>query len=121
MLIYLASLQSVSQDLYEAATIDGAGAFARFVNATLPMIAPAITICVVGITTGSLKAYDLLVASTGGGPGRASTSIIHLIYSTAINGRRLGYGSALSVSLVVVLLLVAVVQLKGLRKKEVQL
>ena len=90
-------------------------------NATLPMIAPAITICVVGITTGSLKVYDLLVASTGGGPGRASTSIIYLVYSSAINGRQYGYGSAMSVSLVVVLLLVAMVQLKGLRKKEIQL
>ena len=121
MLIYLAALQSVPQELYDAATIDGAGAFARFRNVTIPMIAPAITICVVGITTGSLKVYDLMVSSTGGGPGRASTSIIYLIYSSAINGRQYGYGSAMSVSLVVVLLLVAMVQLKGLRKKEIQL
>ena len=121
MLIYLAALQSVPQDLYEAATIDGAGTFARFCNVTIPMIAPAITICVVGITTGSLKVYDLLVSSTNGGPGRASTSIIYLIYTTAFSGKQYGYGSALSVSLVVVLLLVAMVQLKGLRKKEVQL
>ncbi len=120
MLIYLAGLQSIPGDLYEAAKVDGAGAWTRFRNVTLPMLAPAITICVVGITTGSLKAYDLLVSSTKGGPGRASTSVIYQTYTTAINGRQYGYGSAMSVSLVLVLLLVALIQVKGLKSKEVQ-
>ena len=120
MLIYLAGLQSVPADLYEAAKVDGAGAIKRFFNITIPMLAPAITICVVGITTGSLKVYDLLVSSTRGGPGRASTSVIYQTYTPAINGRQYGYGSAMSVTLVVVLLLVALIQVKGLKKKEVQ-
>lgn len=120
MLIYLAGLQSVPSELYEAAKVDGANAIHRFFNVTIPMLAPAITICVVGITTGSLKVYDLLVASTKGGPGRASTSVIYKTYTTAINGRQYGYGSAMTVTLVLALLLVAVIQVKGLRKKEVQ-
>ena len=120
MLIYLAGLQSVPSDLYEAAKVDGASSVQRFFNVTIPMLAPAITICVVGITTGSLKVYDLLVSSTGGGPGRASTSVIQMIYSTAISGRQYGYGSAMSVTLVFILLLVAMVQVKGLKSKEVQ-
>ena len=120
MLIYLAGLQSVPADLYEAAKVDGAGAIKRFFKITIPMLAPAITICVVGITTGSLKVYDLLVSSTRGGPGRAYTSVIYQTYTTAINGRQYGYGSAMSVTLVVVLLLVALIQVKGLKKKEVQ-
>lgn len=120
MLIYLAGLQSVPSDLYEAAKVDGAGAFSRFRNVTIPMLAPAITICVVGITTGSLKVYDLLVSSTKGGPGRASTSIIYQTYTTAINGRQYGYGSAMSITLVLVLLLVAMIQVKGLKNREVQ-
>lgn len=120
MLIYLAGLQSVPSDLYEAAKVDGASAVQRFFNVTIPMLAPAITICVVGITTGSLKVYDLLVSSTGGGPGRASTSVIQMIYSTAISGRQYGYGSAMSVTLVAILLLVAMIQVKGLKSKEVQ-
>lgn len=120
MLIYLAGLQSVPGDLYEAAKVDGAGAIKRFFKITIPMLAPAITICVVGITTGSLKVYDLLVSSTRGGPGRASTSVIYQTYTTAINGRQYGYGSAMSVTLVIVLLLVALIQVKGLKKKEVQ-
>lgn len=120
MLIYLAGLQSVPGELHEAAKVDGAGPVSRFINVTLPMLAPAITICVVGITTGSLKVYDLLVSSTKGGPGRASTSVIYQTYTTAINGRQYGYGSAMSVTLVLALLLVAMIQVKGLKKKEVQ-
>lgn len=120
MLIYLTGLQSVPSDLYEAAKVDGAGPVQRFFNVTIPMLAPAITICVVGITTGSLKVYDLLVSSTKGGPGRASTSMIYQTYTTAINGRQYGYGCAMSVTLVLVLLLVAMIQVKGLKSKEVQ-
>lgn len=120
MLIYLAGLQSIPTELYEAAKVDGANAVRRFMNVTIPMLAPAITICIVGITTGSLKVYDLLVSSTKGGPGRASTSVIYQTYTTAINGRQYGYGSAMSVTLVVVLLLVALIQVKGLKSKEVQ-
>lgn len=120
MLIYLAGLQSIPSDLYEAAKVDGAGPFMRFIHVTIPMLAPAITICVVGITTGSLKVYDLMVSSTKGGPGRSSTSIIYQTYTTAINGRQYGYGCAMSVTLVIILLLVAMIQVKSLKKKEVQ-
>lgn len=120
MLIYLAGLQSVPSELHEAAKVDGASAVKRFFHVTIPMLAPAITICVVGITTGSLKVYDLLVSSTKGGPGRASTSIIYQTYTTAINGRQYGYGSAMTVTLIIALLLVALIQVKGLKSKEVQ-
>lgn len=120
MLIYLAGLQSIPAELYEAAKVDGASAIRRFRNITIPMLAPAITICIVGITTGSLKVYDLLVSSTKGGPGRASTSIIYQTYTTAISGRQYGYGSAMSVTIVIALLLVALIQVKGLKNKEVQ-
>lgn len=121
MLIYLAALQSIPGDLYEAAAIDGASAIRKFRHITLPMLAPALTICIVGITTGSLKVYDLLVSSTGGGPGRASTSIIYYIYNTAITGRQYGYGSALSISLIAALLAVAAIQVTVLRRREVQM
>jgi ABC-type sugar transport system permease subunit len=121
MLIYLAALQSIPNELYEAANIDGANTLGKFFHVTVPMLAPAFTICIVGITIGSLKVYELMVSSTQGGPGRASTSIIYHIYNTAISGRQYGYGSAMSIILVIALLLVALVQLGFLRKKEVQL
>jgi len=121
MLIYLAALQSIPSELYESASIDGASPFRKFINVTVPMLAPAFTICIVGITTGSLKVYELMVSSTGGGPGRASTSIIYHIYNTAISGRQYGYGSAMSIMLVLILLLVAMIQVVFLKKREVQL
>ena len=121
MLIYLAALQSIPGDLYEAAKVDGASALRQFLRITLPMLAPAMTICIVGITTGSLKVYDLLVSSTNGGPGRASTSISSYPYSTAINRRQYGYGSALTISVVAALLVVAFLQVKVLKKREVQM
>lgn len=120
MLIYLAGLQSVPASLYEAARVDGANKVRQFFNITIPMLAPAITICVVGITTGSLKVYDLLVSSTMGGPGRASTSIIYQTYNVAIGGRQYGYGAAISVTLVMALFVVAFLQVTFLKKKEVQ-
>ena len=120
MMIYLAGLQSIPADLHEAAKVDGASPVKRFIHVTVPMLAPSFTVCIVGITTGSLKVYDLLVTSTRGGPGRASTSIIYQTYTTAINGRQYGYGSALSIALVLVLLLVALVQVRILKKREIQ-
>ncbi len=121
MLIYLAALQSIPQFMYEAAKVDGASKIRQFFIITLPMLAPAFTISIVGITIGSLKVYELLVSATNGGPGRASTSIIYLIYNTAISGRQYGYGSAISMTLIAVLLIVAVIQISFLKKREVQL
>lgn len=121
MLIYLAGLQSIPRELYESAVVDGAPAWTQFVRITIPMLAPAFTICIVGITVGSLRVYDLLVSATGGGPGRASTSIIYHIYNTALNAQQYGYGSAMSMGLTFVLLIIALVQLGYLRKREVQL
>jgi ABC-type sugar transport system permease subunit len=121
MLIYLAGLQSIPIELYEAARVDGASRVRQFFSVTVPMLAPAFTICIVGITIGSLRVYDLMVSSTGGGPGRSSTSIVYHIFNTAIAGRQYGYGSAISMSLIAVLLLIAVAQLGLLRRREVQL
>jgi raffinose/stachyose/melibiose transport system permease protein len=121
MLIYLAGLQSIPRELYESAVVDGASAWTQFHRITIPMLAPAFTIGIVGITVGSLRVYDLLVSATGGGPGRASTSIIYHIYNTALNAQQYGYGSAMSMALTAVLLVIALVQLGYLRRREVQL
>jgi ABC-type sugar transport system permease subunit len=121
MMIYLAALQSIPTGLYEAARVDGASKIRQFFHITIPMLAPAFTICIVGITIGSLRLYDLLVASTGGGPGRASTSIILHTFNAAISGRQYGYGMALTMSLIFVLLIIAVLQVGVLKRREVQL
>ena len=76
MMVYLAALQSVPKELYEAIDIDGGTPWRKFAHITLPMIAPAITVCVLAITLGSFRVYELLVTATQGGPGPASESII---------------------------------------------
>ena len=121
MMIYLAALQSIPQEYHEAATVDGANAFQRFRHVTVPLLMPAIITCTVGLTTGALKTYDILVTATEGGPGRASNTIVYYAYNVAFKLKQYGYGSAISITLILVLLAVAVLQLSVFRNKEVQL
>lgn len=121
MMIYLAALQSIPPEYHEAAIVDGANVFQRFWNVTVPLLMPAIITCTVGLTTGALKTYDILVTATEGGPGRASNTIVYYAYKVSFTLKQYGYGSAMAISLIFVLLLVALVQLKMFSSKEVQL
>ncbi|MBD1379642.1 carbohydrate ABC transporter permease [Metabacillus arenae] len=121
MLIYLAGLQAVPKDIYEACTVDGGNWWQKFFHITIPMLAPSITICTIGIATGSLKVFELIVASTGGGPGDSSKSTIMDIYDSAFMSQQSSYASAMSVVFMLVLLVFAYIQLKVLRKREVEL
>ncbi|MBT2759274.1 sugar ABC transporter permease [Mesobacillus foraminis] len=121
MLIYLAGLQAVPKDIYEACTVDGGSWWQKFIHITIPMLGPSITICTIGIATGSLKVYELIVASTGGGPGDSSKSTIMYIYDSAFMSQQSSYASAMSVIFLLVLLVFAFIQLKVLRKREVEL
>ena len=121
MLIYLAALQAVPPEVYEAAYIDGAGPFRRFFRITIPLIAPAITVNIVSIVLGSFQVYELIVTATGGGPGNSSESFIMYVYNVAFARQQPGLASANSMTYVVLLFVIAVVQLKILRKREVQI
>lgn len=121
MMIYLAALQSIPAEYYEAARIDGANSVQKFFKITIPLLIPAITTCTIGLTTGALKTYDILVTSTQGGPGRASTSMIYYIYTAIFEHKQYGYGSALAVLLILLLLAIAVLQIKLFSKKEVRM
>lgn len=121
MMIYLAALQSISPEYYEAARVDGANAIQRFFHVTIPLLMPAIITCTVGLTTGALKTYDILVTATEGGPGRASNTIVYYAYNVSFKLKQYGYGSAMAITLIILLLLVAAVQLKLFRRSEVQL
>lgn len=121
MIIYLAGLQAVPKELYEAGSIDGTTTLQKFWHITLPMLAPSITICTIGIATGSLKVFELIVAATNGGPGTSSQSLIMYVYNSAFNAQKAGYASAMSVIFLLILLVFAFVQLKYLRKREVEM
>lgn len=118
MAIYLAGLQGISREIYEAADIDGAGAWRRFANITFPLLAPAVTINLMLSMIGSMKQFDVVFGTTGGGPGYASETITTALVKS-INGQDAGYGSALGIVLFVLLLIFSTAQLYVLRRREV--
>lgn len=118
LLIYIAGLQSVPDDLLEAATIDGAGKIRRFFSITLPMIMPSITVCIFYSIANSLKSFELLFSLTGGGPGSATTSVALDIYNTAFNNNQYGYGSAKSVILFFMVAVITILQVTLSKRKE---
>lgn len=117
-LIYLSGLQTVDQDLYEAADLDGAVGLKRFWKITFPLIAPFFTINMVLSVKGFLMAFDQFMAMTGGGPGTATTTISLLIYKKGFQGAQFAYQSANAVMLFIIVVVISVFQLRVLEKRE---
>jgi raffinose/stachyose/melibiose transport system permease protein len=117
-MIYLAGLQTVDRDLYEAADLDGATGWKRFTKITFPLIAPFFTINMVLCVKGFLQAFDQIMSLTGGGPGFLTTSISLLIYRRGFQGGQFAYQSANAVVLFIVVASVSLFQLRVLEKRE---
>ena len=97
MIVLLAGLQTIPQNLYEAAAIDGAGARAQFFRITLPMLRPSIFLAfVIGVMT-SFTSFDLVYVMTQGGPGHSSELLVTYIYKAAFELSRVDYAAALTV------------------------
>lgn len=120
-LIYISGLQTVSADVYEAASLDGAVGLKRFTKITFPLIAPFFTINTVLSVKGFLMAFDQIIAMTGGGPGRSTTSISVLIYQRGFNGGQFAYQSANAVVLFLIIVVVSIVNLRIGEKREAKL
>jgi ABC-type sugar transport system permease subunit len=120
-MVYLAGLQGIPQDIYEAAKIDGAKGLSSFLYIKLPLLWNAMTICLTLSVIGSLKLFDQVFVLTYGGPGFASETIALYIYNAGFVSNRNGYGSAISVIMFLLVLIITVVQLKILKRKEVEL
>ena len=120
MLIYVAALQTVPEEFYEAARIEGAGAFQRFFKITLPMIVPAITSNVSLILAWGFKVFDTPMAATGGGPGKATETMAMYVYNNIFGYMKAGYGQAAAVLMTIILLVLTVTTSKFLRSKEVE-
>jgi raffinose/stachyose/melibiose transport system permease protein len=99
MLLFNAGLLAIPRDLYESASIDGAGAWARFWWITLPLLRRTFVTASVLILTGSLIYFDLVYVMTGGGPGNASYTLAMYIYRSAFQDQNVGYGSTIAVLL----------------------
>lgn len=120
-LIYLAGLQSIDDDVYEAAALDGAKGITRFMKITFPLLAPSFTINMVLSAKGYLMVYDQIMAMTEGGPGTSTTSIAVLIYKKGFGGGQFSVQTANAVVLFLVIVLISVFQLRVLEKREEKL
>ncbi len=116
--LYLAALQSIPDELYEAATIDGAGSAARFRHVTVPMLAPAITVNVVLLLIFFMRTYDYVVSMTSGGPGTATYTVAYLLIQRTFTALRYGYGSAIAIILLVVVSVLCGAVITVLRRRE---
>jgi raffinose/stachyose/melibiose transport system permease protein len=121
MVMYLAGLQSIPEELDEASAVDGASTFRRFRTITLPLLAPAITVSVTLSLIYGLGVFDQVIAVTGGGPVDASETLATQIYKQTFAFGRFGYGTALSLLLTVLITVLALSQLLILRAREKRL
>ncbi|SFF39739.1 multiple sugar transport system permease protein [Paenibacillus algorifonticola] len=121
MIIYLAGLQGIPPELNEAASIDGASRWQKFRHITFPLLASAMTVSVMLSMIGALKIFDQIAVMTDGGPGFATETLTYIVYKVGFGELRQGYGTALSLMLFVLILMVSLIQVKFLRKREVQM
>jgi multiple sugar transport system permease protein len=112
MVLYLAGLQSIPEEYYEAARMDGANAWHRFWHITLPSLRPTTFFVLVMLTIQSFKVLDLIQVMTEGGPGRSTLVLSQLVYREGIVEGNFGYSSAVALVLFVIVLTVTVVQFR---------
>jgi multiple sugar transport system permease protein len=119
MILFLAGLQAIPLDVYEAATVDGADTWARFRSITLPLLRPTLLFVVVVSTLASLQIFDLPFILTGeGGPVNATNTVVLYMYQTAFSFTRFGRATAMAVLLFLVIFVVTLIQLRLLRERE---
>lgn len=116
MIVYLAALQGISREIYEAAKVDGADAIRSFFSITLPLLTPTTFFVSTMLIISSFKVFDTIYIMTGGGPGRATNVLVYYIYNTAFVKFKFGYASAISMVLFVLVLGITLVQFRGERK-----
>jgi len=120
MAIYLAGLQSIPQDYYEAATLDGAHGWSKFTGITLPLLAPAVTINVILCLIYGFRMFEVIYYLTGGGPGDSSQVMQTLAYKYMGQGLY-GYSATINVILVVFILVVTIPLLSYMRRRDSRL
>lgn len=120
-ILYLAGLQTIPGDVYEASSLDGANKWREFWSITFPLIAPFFTINMVLAMKNALMVFDQIVALTNGGPGRATQSISFLIYTGGFEGGEFAYQSANSVIYFIVIAVISILQIRFLQRREMDM
>ena len=119
MMIYISALQSVPQELYEAATVDGASSWNKFRYITLPLITSGTMVSFLMSIINGLRAYDVVKIMTDGGPGKMTETIVYNIVRYGFSSNMMGYSSAISVVLFVAIALVSIIIVQAFNKREV--
>ena len=120
IVIFLAGLQGIPQDYYDAAQVDGAGNWQEFIFITLPLLRPVMLFVVVTNTIGALQVFDLVFATTGGAPANSSMTVVLYMYNTAFKFSRMGRASAMAFILFAIIMLITVMQVRLLRDRADQ-
>lgn len=118
IIIYLAGLQTIPADIYEAASIDGASAGRQFRSITFPLISAFFTINVVLSLKGFLQVFDPIIALTSGGPGTSTESVTMLIFRGGFTGGEFAYQTANAVIFFIVITIVSLLQFRVLQRRE---
>lgn len=118
MILFLAGLQDVPEEVYEAAQIDGAGKFQILFGITVPMMKDSIALVVMLQMIASFKLFGQTYLMSGGGPGTSTRTIVHYIYETGFTNRHMGSAAAMSVAFFAVVLLASLIQNKMFAGKE---
>ena len=116
MVLFLAALQGVPSELYEAARIDGAGPGRIFLRITLPLISPTLMLTAVITIVGALQAFANIAVLTGGGPGLSTTVLVYYVFQQAFEFNDIGYGSTLALMLLTFVMLLTLLQWQLRRK-----
>jgi multiple sugar transport system permease protein len=117
-MLFLAGLQNIPRNLYEAAAIQGAGEWQTFRHITLPLLRPVMVFVLVTSVTGSLQIFDTVAVTTRGGPEDATRVIVQYIVQNAFGYLKMGYASAMAMVLGAVMLLYTVVQMHVMRADQ---
>jgi ABC-type sugar transport system permease subunit len=110
--ILLAGLQSIPRELYEAARVDGASGWVIFKNITMPLMIPVFILVSILTILGTMQVFDIIVATTGGGPGYHTEVAVTRIVKTMIDSSKFGYASAMGVVFGLILLVISMVQIR---------
>jgi multiple sugar transport system permease protein len=112
MIVFLAGLQGVPQEMYEAAEMDGASAWRRLLNITLPLISPTMFFNVVLSIIGALSVFSLAYIATGGGPAYATYFYVYHLFNSAFQFSRMGYAAAMAWVFLIVVLILTLIQFR---------
>ncbi|OCT11601.1 sugar ABC transporter permease [Paenibacillus pectinilyticus] len=116
MIIFMAGLQSIPKDLYEAADIDGASKFKQFYSITVPLLSPTTFFLLVSGIIGTFKVFDVISVLTNGGPANSTSVVVYRLYETAFVNLQSGYASAMAIVLLILVLLITLIQWLGQRR-----